>query len=147
MGSVLVVAYAKAVEKYGLASLEFCFSSFRVSSVRYQQDTVNVKLLLEREDHYIQAMKPEYNIALLATNSAVALLSLARKHSEESIRKMTENYSEERRQKVGMINKGKTLSEDTRNLMRKAASEATTKTNVDGLKVKMCCKCATYYNY
>lgn len=34
---------------------------------------------------------------------------------------MRENYSEERRQQVANINKGKTLSEETRELIRKAA--------------------------
>lgn len=43
------------------------------------------------------------------------------KHSEESLVKMRENYSEERRQQVANINKRKTLSEETRELIRKAA--------------------------
>lgn len=60
-------------------------------------------------------MKPEYNIAPLATNST------GWKHSEETIQKMVQNYSEERRQRVGDINKGKTLSEETRSLIREAA--------------------------
>lgn len=43
------------------------------------------------------------------------------KHSEEILAKMRENYSEERRERVGNINKGKTLSQETRELIRKAA--------------------------
>lgn len=50
------------------------------------------------------------------------------KHSEESIAKMRDNYSEERRQQVASINKGKKLSllfpeekEETRELIRKSA--------------------------
>ena len=41
------------------------------------------------------------------------------KHSEKSLAR--ENYSEERRQQVANINKGKTLSEETRELIRKSA--------------------------
>lgn len=54
-------------------------------------------------------------MAPLATNS------VGWKHSEESIQKMKQGYSDERRQKVGSINKGKALSEETRNLIREAA--------------------------
>lgn len=107
MGNVLV---GKAVEKYGLENFVFL-----VLELVPQQDTVDVKLLLEREDHYILFFKPEYNIAPLATNS------VGWKHSEESIQKMKQGYSDERRQKVGSINKGKALSEETRNLIREAA--------------------------
>ena len=72
-------------------------------------------MLLNREDFYILELKPEYNIALLASNS------VGWKHSEETKTKMRENYSKERRQRVGNINKGKALSEETRNLIREAA--------------------------
>jgi group I intron endonuclease len=107
MGNVLV---GKAVEKYGLEKFFFL-----ILELVPQQNTVDVKLLLEREDHYILTLKPEYNIAPLATNS------VGWKHSEESIQKMKQGYSDERRQKVGSINKGEALSEETRNLIRKAA--------------------------
>lgn len=109
MGNVLV---GKAVEKYGLENFVFL-----VLELVSQQDTVDVKLLLEREDHYILSLKPEYNIAPLATNS------VGWNHSEESIQKMKQGYSDERRQKVGSINYyvGKALSEETRNLIREAA--------------------------
>lgn len=43
------------------------------------------------------------------------------KHSEESLAKMRDNYSEERRERVGNINKGKVLSQETRELIRKSA--------------------------
>lgn len=107
IGNILV---GKAVEKYGLQNF-----AFLVLELVPQQDTDDVKLLLEREDYYIKTMKPEYNIAPLATNST------GWKHSEESINKMKENYSDDRRERVGNINKGKTLSEETRNLIREAA--------------------------
>lgn len=78
MGSILV---GRAVEKYGLENFVFL-----VLEIVSHQDTVDVKLLLEREDYYIKSMSPEYNIAPLATNSA------GWEHSEESIQKMIQNY-------------------------------------------------------
>ena len=107
IGSVLV---ANAVKKYGLK--EF---AFLVLEIVPQDETVDVTTLINREDYYIQELKPEYNIVLQATNF------VGWKHSDESIKKMRENYSEERRQRVAKINKGKTLSEETRKLLREAA--------------------------
>jgi group I intron endonuclease len=71
--------------------------------------------LLNREDHYIQTLCPEYNIAPLASNSS------GWNHTEETKEKMQENYSDERRQRVAEINKGKTLSDETKALLREAA--------------------------
>ena len=61
IGSVLV---ANAVKKYGLQ--EF---AFLVLEIVPQDETVYVTTLLNREDYYIQELKPEYNIAPQATNS------------------------------------------------------------------------------
>lgn len=69
MGNILV---SRAVEKYGLLNFVFL-----VLEIVPHQDTVDVKLLLEREDYYIKSLKPEYNIAPLATSS------VGWKHSEE----------------------------------------------------------------
>ena len=101
---------ANAVNKYGLS--EF---AFLVLEIVPQKDKIDSTLLLNREDYYLETLKPEYNIAPIASNS------LGWKHSEESLAKMRENYSEERRQQVANINKGKTLSEETRELIRKSA--------------------------
>ena len=104
------IRVANAVKKYGLQ--EF---AFLVLEIVPQDETVDATTLLNREDYYIQELKPEYNIAPQATNS------VGWKHSEESRQKMRKNYSEERRQRVAKINKGKTLSEETRKLLREAA--------------------------
>ena len=101
---------ANAVNKYGLS--EF---AFLVLEIVPQEDNTDSTLLLNREDYYLETFKPEYNISPLASNS------IGWKHSEESLVKMRENYSEERRQQVANINKGKTLSEETRELIRKTA--------------------------
>lgn len=101
---------ANAVNKYGLS--EF---AFLVLEIELQEDKTDSTLLLNREDYYLETLKPEYNITPLASNS------VGWKHSEESLAKMRENYSEERRQEVTSINKGKTLSQETHELIRKGA--------------------------
>lgn len=101
---------ANAVYKYGLS--EF---AFLVLEIVPQEDKMDSTLLINREDHYLETLKPEYNIARLASNS------LGWKHSKESLTKMRENYSEEHRQRVGNMNKGKSLFLETRDLIRKSA--------------------------
>jgi len=101
---------ANAVNKYGLS--EF---AFLVLEIVPQENKTDSTLLLNREDYYLESLKPEYNIAPLASNS------IGWKHSSESLTKMRENYSEERREQVGNINKGKKLSQETRELIRKSA--------------------------
>lgn len=100
---------ANAVNKYGLSKF-----AFLVLEIVPQEDKMDSTRLLNREDHYLETLKPEYNIAPLASNS------LGWKHSEESLAKMHENYSEERRQRVGNIKKGKSLYPETRELIRKS---------------------------
>lgn len=100
---------ANAVNKYGLSVFAFLVLEMP------QEEKTDSTLLLNREDYYLKTLKPEYNIAPLASNS------IGWKHSEESLSKMRENYSDERRQRVASINKGKTLSQETRELIRKAA--------------------------
>lgn len=90
---------ANAVKKYGLS--EF---AFLVLEMVPQDSKTDSTLLLNREDYYLHTLKPEYNIAPLASNT------VGWKHSEESLAKMRENYSKERRERIGSINKGKTLS-------------------------------------
>lgn len=101
---------ANAVNKYGLSVF-----AFLVLEIVHQAEKTDSTLLLNREDYYLKTLKPEYNIAPLASNS------IGWKHSEESLSKMRVNYSDERRQRVASINKGKTLSQETRELIRKAA--------------------------
>ena len=55
---------------------------------------------------------------------------------------MRENYSEERRQRVAKINKGKTLSEETRKLLREAALQR----KPMSLESRLKCVCATMTN-
>lgn len=107
---------ANAVTKYGLAQFAFIVLEIIPEKKKTGVDAQAVNsLLISREDYYLDVFKPEYNILAFASNSA------GWKHSEDTLVKMRNNYSLERRQRVGNINKGKTLSEDTRKLMSKAA--------------------------
>jgi group I intron endonuclease len=110
-GNVLV---ANAVKKYGLNEFVFLVLEI-VPQEEESNNTQNSIALLNREDHYIQTLCPEYNIAPLASNSS------GWNHTEETKEKMQENYSDERRQRVAEINKGKTLSDETKALLREAA--------------------------
>ncbi len=114
---------ANAVNKYGLSQFAFI-----VLEIVPQENNTDSTLLLNREDYYLESLKPEYNISPVASNS------IGWKHSEESLTKMRENYSEERRERVANINKGKTLSQKTRELIRKA----TARTYVYGITNQMC---------
>lgn len=82
---------ANAVNKYGLS--QFAFLVLEI--VPENSNKTDSSLLLNREDYYLKTLQPEYNIAPLASNT------VGWKHSEESITKMRENYSEERKQRVG----------------------------------------------
>lgn len=110
-GNVLV---ANAVKKYGLN--EFVFLVLEIIPQEEESNNIQKSIaLINREDHYIQTLCPEYNIAPLASNSS------GWNHTEETKEKMRENYSTERRQRVAEINKGKSLSDETKSLLREAA--------------------------
>jgi len=89
-----------AIKKYGHANfileiLEFCPPSE----------------LLERENYYIQNLKPKYNILPEATSS------LGYKHSEQTLAKMSakrKNLSEEGRQNLSKAATGRVLSDETK---------------------------------
>jgi hypothetical protein len=67
------------------------------------------------EDKYINIIKPEYNIASQAGNT------FGYQHSEEIKTRMKANYSDERRESIGSLNRGKSLSPETVELIRQAA--------------------------
>lgn len=75
---------ANAVHKYGLK--EFAFLVLEIIPQESNQLDNNVVV---REDFYLQSLKPNYNIAPLASNTTGCT------HSAESIAKMRKNYSEE----------------------------------------------------
>ena len=64
-GNVLV---ANAVKKYGLNEFVFLVLEI-VPQEEESNNTQKSTALLKREDHYIQTLSPEYNIAPMASNS------------------------------------------------------------------------------
>lgn len=82
----------RAFGKYGEAA--FCFSVL---------EKTGLQQLLQREQHYLDTLAPEYNIALTASHSM-----LGRHHTAETRRKISE------------ANKGRKPSKETRRKLREA---------------------------
>jgi group I intron endonuclease len=107
-GSKLVAA---AVAKYGLAN--FAFVVLETSPTIVSQE--DNKTLLAMEDYYIQLLLPDYNISPQAGNTFGVM------HTDETKQKMRINYSSERREQIGSVNRGKKLSSATIERIRTAA--------------------------
>lgn len=97
-GSKIVKA---AVKKYGIDNFAFMILHVFPKVVTKE----NNKELLDLEDYYLKSLLPDYNIVTEAGNT------FGYKHSEITRIKMVENYSPERRLKVGDLNRGKIMSE------------------------------------
>jgi group I intron endonuclease len=107
-GSVKVAA---AVRKYGLSNFAFIV----IEVLEPADGVLDNKLLLSREQYYIDTLPTEYNIAPLAGNTAGVL------HTEQTKADMRKNYSDERREMIGSLNPGKTLSPETIEAIRLAS--------------------------
>lgn len=107
-GSKLVAA---AVLKYGLENFAFVVADTIPFVVTQEAN----QALLDLEDHYLQLLLPEYNIAEVAGNT------FGVQHTTETKALMRVNYSSERRARIGDLNRGKSLSEKTIELIRRAA--------------------------
>lgn len=104
------ITYA-AVLKYGLSNFAFIVLEKTEGPINEESN----KKLLMREDHYLFTLRPIYNIAPKAGNT------LGVKHSNETKAKIKINYSSERREAIGALNRGKTLSSETVEKMRLSA--------------------------
>jgi group I intron endonuclease len=100
-----------AVRKYGLENFAFIIVELFPEKVNKE----NNKNLLDLEDFYLKSLLPNYNILTEAGSS------FGYKHTEIDRIKMKANYSDERREAIGKLNKGKTLSEDTKAKMKEKA--------------------------
>lgn len=107
-GSKVVKA---AVKKYGLDNFSFLILELYPNIVTKE----NNKELLDLEDKYLKSLLPNYNILTEAGSS------FGYKHSEIDRIKMKEIYSNERREKIGSLNRGKNLSPETIEKMREKA--------------------------
>lgn len=100
-----------SVKKYGLHN--FCFIVLELFPEVVNQE--NNKKLLDLEDFYLKSLLPDYNILTEAGSS------FGYKHSEVTRIKMKANYSEDRRNQIGDLNRGKSLSPETIEAIRKSA--------------------------
>ena len=104
-----------AVKKYNISSFAFIVLELFPEIVNKE----NNKRLLDLEDFYLKSLLPNYNILTEAGSS------FGYKHSEITRLNMKTNYSEERRTSIGLLNKGKSLSASTIELIRQAALNRT----------------------
>jgi group I intron endonuclease len=100
-----------AVKKYKIS--EFAFLVLEIFPEIVTQE--NNKKLLNLEDFYLKSLLPNYNILTEAGSS------FGYKHSELTRIKMKTNYSDERRERIGNLNKNKKLSEATILLLKEKA--------------------------
>ena len=100
-----------AVRKYGIENFAFIIVELFPEKVNKE----NNKKLLNLEDFYLKSLLPNYNILTEAGNN------FGYKHTEIDRIKMKASYSDERREAIGNLNKGKTLSEATKVKMKEKA--------------------------
>jgi group I intron endonuclease len=100
-----------AVKKYNISAFAFIVLELFPEIVNKE----NNKRLLDLEDFYLKSLLPNYNILTEAGSS------FGYKHTEITRLDMKSNYSEERRMAIGNLNKGRSLSPSTIELMRHAA--------------------------
>lgn len=100
-----------AVKKYGLSKFIFIVLELFPEVV----NKYNNKKLLYLEDFYLKSLLPNYNILTEAGNS------FGYKHTETTRINMKINYSNDRREMIGDLNKNKVLTEATKENMKLSA--------------------------
>jgi group I intron endonuclease len=100
-----------AVKKYGLINFAFIVLELYPNIVTKE----NNKELLDLEDKYLKLLLPNYNILTEAGSS------FGYKHTEVDRKKMKDIYSDERRERIGNLNRGKKFSYETIEKMREKA--------------------------
>lgn len=127
-----------AVKKYKIQSFSFIILELFPEIVTKE----NNKRLLDLEDFYLKSLLPNYNILTEAGNS------FGYKHTDIDRIKMKSNYSLERRQQIGNLNRGRTFSKETIEKMRaKALARTKVKFSDEALRnMKKKSKPITLYN-
>jgi group I intron endonuclease len=92
-----------AIKKYKLENFAFIILELYPNLVTKE----NNKELIDLEDRYLKLLLPNYNILTEAGSS------FGYKHTEIDRQKMKDIYSDARREKIGNLNRGKKLSEET----------------------------------
>ena len=101
-----------------LAIRKFSLNNFAFIILELYPEVINVennKKLLDLEDFYLKSLLPNYNILTEAGSS------FGYKHTDIDRIKMSDNYSDERRLKIGSLNVKKTLSKETIEEIKKSA--------------------------
>jgi group I intron endonuclease len=101
-----------AVKKYKLENFSFIILEEFPDTITKE----NNKRLLDLEDFYLKSLLPNYNILTEAGNT------FGYKHTELDRIKMSSTYSEARRLQIGNLNRGKSLSAETKDKLRKTAT-------------------------
>jgi group I intron endonuclease len=107
-GSTLL---CRAIKKYGLENFSFFILEYYPGFIHKENLKSAHLKLLSIETKYINQLNPVYNILTLAGSSIGYL------HNVETIEKMKANYSEERRIRIGNLNKNKSLSQSQRDAL------------------------------
>lgn len=100
-----------AVKKYELKNFAFIILELYPNVVTIE----NNRDLLDLEDKYLKLLLPNYNILTEAGSS------FGYKHTEIDRKKMQDFYSDERRERIGNLNRGKKLSPETIEKIRESA--------------------------
>lgn len=100
-----------AVKKYGIEYFAFVILELYPNIVTKE----NNRELLDLEDIYLKLLLPNYNILTEAGST------FGYKHTEIDRKKMSDNYSEARKELIGNLNRGKELSAGTAEKMREKA--------------------------
>ena len=100
-----------AVRKYNLSNFSFLILELFPEIVNKE----NNKKLLDIEDFYLKSLLPNYNILTEAGSS------FGYKHTELNRIKMRVNYSLERRERIGNLNKNKKLPSEVKVKMKEKA--------------------------
>src|SRR5437763_5858277 len=100
-----------AVKKYNLSNFTFLILELFTEIVNKE----NNKKLLDMEDFYLKSLLPNYNILTEAGSS------FGYKHTELNRIKMKVNYSFERREYIGNLNRDKNFSKNTIEKMKEKA--------------------------
>lgn len=135
-----------AVKKYKLSSFVFMVLELFPEIVTKE----NNKFLLDLEDFYLKSLLPNYNILTEAGSS------FGYKHTELDRIKMKSNYSLERRELIGNLNRGNTLPKETIEKIRNKAllrekinysNEALENMKKNSKKIKVYNLDGTVFNY
>lgn len=125
-----------AVKKYGIDNFAFLILDLYPNIVTKE----NNKELLDLEDRYLKLLLPNYNILTEAGSS------FGYKHTEIDRIKMKELYSEERRERIGNLNRGKKFSSETIEKMRQSALNRLPMTDETKLKCIVNTRSVILYN-